>query len=125
MLYVKINKKYYDKLEDWMYDIDRDHLNFLDTLQSLYKAYTGEERLLNLPVLKQLIKEEDWSDIAFWNYRIHLDLYQFMADLGARLTPPIVVIPKILKASSEEDAIYKEYLMHRDIEQFLISLGGG
>ncbi len=124
MLYVKINKKYYDKLEDWMYDIDKDHLNFLDTLQALYKAYTGEERLINLPVIKQLIKSEDWSSISLWNYRIHLDLYQLMADLGARLTPPIVVIPKILKASSEEDAIYKEYLMHRDIEQFLISLGG-
>jgi len=125
MLYVKINKKYYDNLVDWMYDIDRDHLNFLDTLQSLYKAYTGEERVMSLPALKQLIKQESWNDIMFWNYRIHLDLYQFMADLGASLTPPIVVIPKILKASSEEDAVYKEYLMHRDIEQFLISLGGG
>jgi hypothetical protein len=125
MLYVKINKKYYSNLEDWMYDMDRDHLQFLDTLQSLYKAYTGEERLMSLVALKQLIKHEDWNDIMFWNYRIHLDLYQFIADLGARLTPPIVVIPKILKASSEADAIYKEYLMHRDIEQFLISLGGG
>jgi hypothetical protein len=125
MLYVKVNKKYYNKLEDWMYDIDRDHLNFLDTLQALYKTYTSEERLVSLPALKQLIKRESWDDIMLWNYRIHLDLYQFMAELGVRLTPPIVVIPKILKASSEEDAIYKEYLMHRDIEQFLISLGGG
>jgi len=125
MLYVKINKKYYDKLEDWMYDIDRDHMNFLETLQNLYKAYNGEERVVSLPVLKQLIKEENWENIMLWNYRIHLDLYQFMTELGARLTPPIVVIPKILKASGEEDAIYKEYLMHRDIEQFLISLEGG
>jgi hypothetical protein len=125
MLYVKINKKYYSKLEDWMYDIDKDHLNFLDTLQALYKVYTGEERFLRLPLLKQLIKQEDWNDIMFWNYKIHLNLYEFMADLGKVLTPPIVVIPKILKATSEADAIYKEYLMHRDIEQFLINLGGG
>jgi hypothetical protein len=124
MLYVKINRKYYDKLEDWMYDIDRDHLNFLNTLQELYKVYTGEERIMSLPVLKQLIKQETWDNIMFWNYRIHLDLYQLMSELGARLSPPIVVIPKILRASSEEDAIYKEYLMHRDIEQFLINLGG-
>jgi hypothetical protein len=125
MIYVKINRKYYDNLENWMYDMDKDHLNFIDILQGLYKAYTNTERLLSLPLLKQLIKKEEWDEIALWNYRIHLDLYQMMADLGAQLTPPIVVIPKILKASSEEDAIYKEYLMHKDIEQFLISLGGG
>jgi hypothetical protein len=124
MLHVKINRKHYDRLEDWMYDMDRDHLNFLNALQELYEAYTGEKRLVSLPVLKQLIKREDWDEIMLWNYRIHLDLYQLMADLGARLTPPIVVIPKILKASSEEDAIYKEYLMHRDIEEFLTNLGG-
>jgi hypothetical protein len=125
MLYVKINKKYYDKLEDWMYDIDKDHSNFISILQGLYEAYTGEELFINLPYLKQLTNPEDWRNIILWNYRIHLNLYNFMAELGARLTPPIVVIPKILKVSSEEDAIYKEYLMHRDIEQFLISLGGG
>ncbi|MCC6026487.1 MAG: hypothetical protein LM575_05915 [Caldimicrobium sp.] len=124
MLYVKMNKQYYDKLEDWMYDIDKDHSNFADILQELYKSYTGEELFINLPYLKQLANSKDWKSIVLWNYRIHLSLYDFMAELGARLTPPIVVIPKILKASSEEDAIYKEYLMHRDIEQFLISLGG-
>jgi len=125
MIYVKINRKYYDSLEDWMFDMDKDHLNFLDVLQSLYKAYTNSERILSLPLLRQLIKKEEWDEIALWNYRIHLDLYQMMADLGAQLTPPIVVIPKILKASSEEDAVYKEYLMHKDIEQFLINLEGG
>jgi len=125
MLYVKINKQYYDNLEDWMYDIDKDHSNFMSILQGLYKAYTGEELFINLPYLKQVAKPDDWKSIFLWNYRIHLDLYQFMADLGTKLTPPIVVIPKILKASSKEDAIYKEYLMHRDIEQFLLSLGGG
>jgi hypothetical protein len=125
MIYVKINRKYYDSLEDWMFDMDKDHLNFLDVLQSLYKAYTNSERILSLPLLRQLIKKEEWDEIALWNYRIHLDLYQMIADLGAQLTPPIVVIPKILKASSEEDAVYKEYLMHKDIEQFLISLEGG
>jgi hypothetical protein len=125
MLNVKINKNHYDNLEDWMYDIDKDHANFINILQALYKAYTGEELFINLPYLKQLTNPEDWRNIILWNYRIHLNLYNFMADLGVRLTPPIVVIPKILKASSEEDAIYKEYLMHRDIEQFLISLGGG
>jgi hypothetical protein len=119
-----MNRQYYDKLEDWMYDIDRDHSNFINILQELYKAYTDEELYVNLPYLKQLTNPKDWKSIVLWNYRIHLSLYNFMADLGARLTPPIVVIPKILKASSEEDAIYKEYLMHRDIEQFLISLGG-
>jgi hypothetical protein len=125
MIYVKRNKEYYDKLEDWMYDIDKDHFNFISFLQDLYKLYTNEELFINLPTLKQLANSKDWKSINLWNYRIHLDLYQFMAELGARLTPPIVVIPKILKASSEEDAIYKEYLMHRDIEQFLLSLGGG
>jgi|GEM_PF-4676235 len=125
MIYVKINRKYYESLEDWMFDMDKDHLNFLDVLQSLYKAYTNSERILSLPLLRQLIKKEEWDEIALWNYRIHLDLYQMMADLGAQLTPPIVVIPKILKASSEEDAVYKEYLMHKDIEQFLINLEGG
>ena len=125
MINVKINKQYYNNLEDWMYDIDKDHYNFISILQGLYKAYTGEELFINLPYLKQLTNPEDLNSIILWNYRIHLNLYNFMADLGARLTPPIVVIPKILKASSEEDAIYKEYLMHRDIEQFLISLGGG
>jgi hypothetical protein len=125
MINVKINKQHYDNLEDWMHDIDKDHSNFISILQELYKAYTGTDLFINLPYLKQLTNPNDWKNIILWNYRIHLNLYNFMAELGAVLTPPIVVIPKILKASSEEDAIYKEYLMHRDIEQFLISLGGG
>jgi len=126
MIQVKYSKEYYEKLFDWLYDIDKDHMDFIDALKDLYKAYTGQDVDFYLPLIAKLIPDEpDWEQIMLWNYRIHLSIYQIMEQLGSSLSPPIVVIPKILKASSEEDAITKEYFMHRDIEQFILSLGGG
>jgi hypothetical protein len=125
MIKVKQSRDYYERILDWIYDIDRDHLLFVDTLKDLYKAKLNQDVEFFIPMIIKTIKDtENWVEIMFANYKIHLTFYQIMEQLGASLTPPIVVIPKILKASSEEDAIFKEYLMHKDIEQFILALGG-
>jgi len=124
MIKVKPNKDYYKEFLDWLYDTDRDHLMFVDTLSDLYRSFKGIDPLFQIPTLAQIAKTDDWRDVMLKNYRIHLTLMQFMQDLGLSLEPPIIVVPKILFAHDEFDLIYKEYLMHRDIEQYIILLGG-
>ena len=125
MIKVKHNKNYYENMLDWLFDIDRDHMNFVSVLQDLYKARTGNDIDFYLPTIMKLIYDpEDWNSVQLWNYKIHLSLYQLMAELGNAMEPPIIVIPKFLKGNTLEEVVYREYLMHKDIEEFILSLGG-